>query len=268
MGLPNFDKVTDVEFERFCFDLLGDLGFVNIDWRKGTPRSSSPADSGRDIVAELTKVDIDDTRRFERWFIDCKHYKTAVPPAKLSNLLSWSAAERPDVALFVVSGYLSNPAKDFLVKYTENERPFFRVKYWERPMLEKLSRRERREIEATKVRLAADRLMQSFTASGGLNYKGMGAFSSEGRMDFRNLIGILSTVDDERLQQYGRELESEYSSAEDDATPQKDLSDSVKSVAVAMLRHFDSDAVPYKKAVKVLGLIIERARALERVELI
>lgn len=132
--------MDDTEFEEFVFDLLGELGFVNIDWRKGTPLKSSPADRGRDIVADLERTDVDEARHFERWFVDCKHYEKGVPPEKLQGLLAWSQAERPHTALVVCSGFLSNPAKDYLEGYERNNRPPFRIKHWERPALERLTK--------------------------------------------------------------------------------------------------------------------------------
>jgi HJR/Mrr/RecB family endonuclease len=139
----SFNRLSDVEFEEFCYDLLEELGFVNLDWRKGTGKKSSPSDSGRDIVAHLQRTDIDRTRRSEKWFVDCKHYQKGVPAKELQNLLAWAEAERPDVALFIVSNFLSNPAKDFLEAYKRNNRPPFEVKYWERPMLESMTRGRR-----------------------------------------------------------------------------------------------------------------------------
>ena len=137
--LDNLETLDDTGFEELCFELLQELGFVNVDWRKGTSLPSSPADRGRDIVAQLEREDIDGTKRFETWFVDCKHYKKGVPPEKLQGLLTWSQAERPDVALFIASGFLSNPAKDNLRDYENNNRPPFHIKYWERPMLESLA---------------------------------------------------------------------------------------------------------------------------------
>ena len=137
--LDNIETLDDTEFEELCFDLLKELGFVNVDWRKGTALPSSPADGGRDIEAQLERTDIDGSKRFENWFIDCKHYKKGVPPEKLQGLITWSQAERPDVALFIASGFLSNPAKDNLRDYENNNRPPFRIKYWERPTLENLA---------------------------------------------------------------------------------------------------------------------------------
>jgi hypothetical protein len=138
----SFKQLTDTQFEEFGFDLLQSLGFVNVDWRKGTPLHSSPADRGRDIVAQQLIEDVDGTKRFETWFADCKHYKRGVPPTDLQNLLSWAEAERPDVALFIVSGCLSNGAKDYLDAYRRNNRPPFKIKHWELPQLAGMTKKK------------------------------------------------------------------------------------------------------------------------------
>jgi hypothetical protein len=132
------DNLGETDFEKFCFELLIKLGFVNVDWRKGTGLSSSPADQGRDIEAELEHTDVDGTRRLEKWFVDAKHYVRGVPPTAVQGLLAWAHAERPQVALVIASSFLSNPTKAYLREYEQNNRPPFRIKYWERPTLEKL----------------------------------------------------------------------------------------------------------------------------------
>ncbi len=131
----SFDKLSSTDFEEFCSDLLHSAGFVNVDWRKGTGLSSSPADKGRDIVCDNLRAEPDGSQHFEHWFVDCKHHKKGVPPKDLQNLLSWAEAERPDVALVVASNFLSNPAKDYLDSYKKNNRPPFKIRYWERPQL-------------------------------------------------------------------------------------------------------------------------------------
>lgn len=133
------DDMDPTEFEEFCFDLLREHGFVNIDWRKGTGFSASPSDSGRDIVAQLLREELDGRQYHETWFVDCKHYKRGVPPKEVSGMLAWANAERADVALVIASGYLSNPCKDFLKQYETTNRPPFRIRYWERPNLERLT---------------------------------------------------------------------------------------------------------------------------------
>ncbi len=135
----DFDSIDETDFEGFCFGLLGELGFVNVDWRKGTGLGSSPADRGRDIEADLQRTDVDGARHVERWFVDAKHYKRGVPPEAIQGLLAWAHAERPHVALIIASNFLSNPAKDYLRDYELNNRPPFRIKYWERPQLERLT---------------------------------------------------------------------------------------------------------------------------------
>ena len=137
-----FAYINETKFEEFTFDLLHELKFVNIDWRKGTPKQSSPADKGRDIVAQQIVKDVDDATTLQTWFVDCKHFRRAVPPTELQKLLTWAEAERPDVALFVVSGYLSNPSKDYVETYKRNNRPAFKIKYWERPQLERISKKK------------------------------------------------------------------------------------------------------------------------------
>jgi hypothetical protein len=67
LGATEFDGFTPTDFEDFCFDLLSEAGFVNVDWRKGTPRASSPADRGRDIVAQLERDEPDGHRYHETW---------------------------------------------------------------------------------------------------------------------------------------------------------------------------------------------------------
>jgi hypothetical protein len=106
-----------------------------VDWRKGTPKQASPSDRGRDLVGQLERRDVDGHVHCETWFVDCKHYKTGVPPEALNGLTTWAQTERPDVALVVCSGYLSNAAKDWLDQYQKNNRPPFRLRYSERPQL-------------------------------------------------------------------------------------------------------------------------------------
>jgi hypothetical protein len=144
----DFEGWDETDFEEFSFQLVDGLeGFSNVDWRKGTPKQASPADRGRDIVAQVDRIDVDGSKHVETWFIDCKHYAKGVPPEALQGLLTWAQAERPHVVLVIASGFLSNAAKDYLRSYEENNRPPFRIKHWERPVLDKLTRGNRELLE-------------------------------------------------------------------------------------------------------------------------
>jgi len=135
----SLDHLDSVEFEEFCYDLLDELGFVNINWRKGTGLNASPSDQGRDIECQLLRTDIDEQSYFEKWFVECKHYQRGVPSNAVQSILSAAEAEVPEVALIIVSNFLSNPTKNQLDSYKRNRSPRFRIKIWEKPDLKKLT---------------------------------------------------------------------------------------------------------------------------------
>lgn len=137
LGLVRFDDLSPTDFEEFCFDLMTESGFINVDWRKGTPKPASPSDRGRDIVASREREDIDGHRYTETWFVDCKHYRRGVPPEALQGTITWAQAERPSAVLFIASGYLTNAAKDWIATY-ERQQPPFRIRAWEMPQLRRL----------------------------------------------------------------------------------------------------------------------------------
>jgi len=146
----SLDHLSDTQFEEFCYDLLIELGVANISWRKGTGLSTSPSDRGRDIQCQFTVREFDGRTKLETWFVECKHYVQGVPPAKIEAALTWAKAERPHKLLFVISNFLSNPAKDFIENYQRNERPYFEIRVWEKPDLEKLT------VDKTKIRRKYD----------------------------------------------------------------------------------------------------------------
>lgn len=135
----SLDHLSPSDFEEFCFELLHELGFRNVSWRKGTGLEASPADQGRDIECALHRTDVDGTVHAEKWFVECKHYAKGVPPKDLQGALSWAAAERPGTLLIIASNFLSNPTKEYLVAYQRENKPAFRIKYWEKPEIERLT---------------------------------------------------------------------------------------------------------------------------------
>ena len=58
-NMIDLNELSPTDFEELCYDLLLKLGFKNINWRKGTGKTSSPSDGGRDIEASLIITDID-----------------------------------------------------------------------------------------------------------------------------------------------------------------------------------------------------------------
>ncbi len=48
-----FEHLTDGEFEELTYELLHALGFVNLDWRRGSGKGGATADQGRDVVGQF-----------------------------------------------------------------------------------------------------------------------------------------------------------------------------------------------------------------------
>jgi hypothetical protein len=131
-------NLTSVQFEEMCRDLLVEIGYTDVSWRKGTSLDASPSDQGRDIEATLSRSEPDGATVRERWFVECKHWKPGVPPTALQPALAWANAECPDTLLIIASGFLSNPSKEYLKTYEANHKPKFRIKVWEADKLEQL----------------------------------------------------------------------------------------------------------------------------------
>lgn len=135
----SFDYLSDTEFEEFCFELIKELDFKNVDWRKGTGKTTSPSDKGRDIEAEKIIEDFDGETTTEKWFFECKNHIVGVSPEKIQGALSWATAERPNKLVIICSNFLSNPCKGYLEKYIQENKPTFKIKVWELKELEELS---------------------------------------------------------------------------------------------------------------------------------
>lgn len=137
-----FSRLTSTEFEDFCYRLLKLQGLENVDWRKGTNKNASPSDDGRDIECEYHRYDnILQRTVIEKWFVECKHYKEGVSPDKIQGALSWAQAERPHRLILVASGFFSNPCKDYIQKYKKENKPTFDIEIWEKPQIEKQSKK-------------------------------------------------------------------------------------------------------------------------------
>lgn len=135
----SLNHLSDTEFEEYCFDLIKEIDFTNVDWRKGTGKPTSPSDNGRDIEASRISKDFDGETTIEKWFFECKNHIAGVSPEKIQGALSWAIAERPDKLVIVCSNFLSNPCKEYLKKYISENKPVFKIKIWELKELEELS---------------------------------------------------------------------------------------------------------------------------------
>ena len=51
----------------------------------------------------------------------------------------------------MVSGYLSNPAKDYLESYRRNNKPPFKIKHWELPQLDRMTKKKQTLLRKHKL---------------------------------------------------------------------------------------------------------------------
>lgn len=117
----DFSLIEDYRvFEELCFDLLLQLGFKSIKWRRGG------ADNGRDIEAiyyhNNPLVDF-----HERWFFECKFFSEGVPPEKLYSKIAWADAERPNHYVFFIKPYLTNQSNEWLEKIKQQKNYLIHV---------------------------------------------------------------------------------------------------------------------------------------------
>jgi hypothetical protein len=125
----SFSSLNSVQFEELCYELLNELGYTNLSWRKGTPKNASPSDQGRDLEAIFNTRLPDGSHHPSRWF-ECKHHTRGVPETKLQGIFAWADIEKPDFVLIICSGFLSNQAKSW-ISQKEKQCPGYNIIAWE-----------------------------------------------------------------------------------------------------------------------------------------
>lgn len=105
----DFSKLeNDQRFEELCFDLIQEMDFHSVNWRKGS------ADSGRDIEAiYYVKNKIIDTYT-EKWFFECKYYSGGVPVDAVVSKFAWADVERPQHLVFITNSHFSDATKRWI----------------------------------------------------------------------------------------------------------------------------------------------------------
>jgi len=124
----DWNKITDKEFEKLCYDILARSGFVNIQWLGRTGK-----DRGRDLIAQKVQTDLGQTW-METWLIQCKRYVSRPPsPSDLNDTLAWADAHKPDVLLIMVTNTLTADTHDWLEKMKDKK---YRIQVCDAKLLE------------------------------------------------------------------------------------------------------------------------------------
>lgn len=126
----NWEKITPLEFENLCYDLLYVLGFRNLDRRSGIP------DRGRDIEAIWEIKDPSGDVFFQKWFVECKFYKHGIPIRVIHDRIRWADVTRPDVFLIITNSHLTTGTRAWLDRIREEKT--YNIQIWEKEKLQKL----------------------------------------------------------------------------------------------------------------------------------
>ena len=132
----SFDHLDSTRFEELVYDILHDMGYFNINRRKGTWYNASPADQWRDIECTYTYTNLYWKVIDCKMYIECKKHKKWVSVEKIQNATAYALSHRPDDLLIVCANALSNSAKEYIDWFRENNRPYTRIDYRENKNLE------------------------------------------------------------------------------------------------------------------------------------
>jgi|SRR6185437_7382530 len=128
----DLSRLSPTEFEELVYDLLGEEGFFNLEWRDGG------ADGGRDIVATSSQTDASGFRADAKWFCDAKLYSSGISFDVIPSAMSKATAHDVDFLLFAAWPHLTPPCKDDLSRWEDTNKPRFKVRKWEKKDIKRL----------------------------------------------------------------------------------------------------------------------------------
>jgi len=139
MNYP-IDNLHPDEFEKLAFYLLDDMGFKNLEWRKGG-EGVSATDGGRDLSGKYAKVEPDDSILIENWWVEVKHRSNTLKKSTVQSIVLNSAA-RKDVDVFAVftNNVISNSTLDWIKEF-QNTHSKPRVVVWQKHDIERVLRK-------------------------------------------------------------------------------------------------------------------------------
>ena len=102
----DFSKITPEQFEQFCYHLLSEIGFTNLEWY-----GRGGGDRGLDIVGTKTLEPLPGQRREEQWVVQCERYIQArLQKSELSTTFTFAREHHPDSLLLIAAAGISTNA--------------------------------------------------------------------------------------------------------------------------------------------------------------
>lgn len=113
--ITDWRRIPPPVFEKLCAAVLGQSGFINIQWFGETG-----SDKGRDIIADKVDMPVPGIERRQRWMVQCKRYvKTALSKSELKELLDAALEHSVDCVLIIVTSAVSANLRDWLSSATQ-----------------------------------------------------------------------------------------------------------------------------------------------------
>ncbi len=133
----NWDTIKPEKFEELVYFLLDDMGFKNLEWRKGG-EGISATDGGRDLEAIYSNIGPGDILSVEKWWFEIKYRSKTLAPAEIQKIIT-NAVGRVgvDTLVIVTNGTVSNKTIDWVKEFQTNfPRP--RIIVWQKHDIERI----------------------------------------------------------------------------------------------------------------------------------
>ncbi len=111
MAVKKLGELDHTDFENLVFDLMTAQGMLNVTWR--TPG----ADGGRDIEGTVVHSDFSLTQTAQKWYVECKRYKTSVNWPIIYEKIAFAHSNAADVLLMCTSSKFTPVAINEVTKW-------------------------------------------------------------------------------------------------------------------------------------------------------
>lgn len=140
----DFSSIDPVEFEKLVFLLIDEMGFSNIQWRKGG-EGNSATDGGRDLEATFWSIQPAVSKEEKYWF-EVKYRSGQLEKSKVQNtILNASGNNSKDKLVIITNSTISNPTRDWVNEFQKNYKvPVITI--WQGHDLELLLRKNPRTL--------------------------------------------------------------------------------------------------------------------------
>lgn len=140
----DFSEISPVDFENLAFHLLDEMGFSNLNWRKGG-EGNSATDGGRDLEATFWTV-LPAVSKEERYWFEVKYRSNQLEKSQVqSTVLNAAGNNSKDNVVIITNKTISNPTLDWIKEFQDaHKNP--NISVWQGHDLDLLLRKNPRTL--------------------------------------------------------------------------------------------------------------------------